>query len=180
VVATGRPLDEMKQGNLAAAAAGREWKAESPLTVLPSPWVERRAEMAAEILRLKGISRDDKAGRAAWVQKGSRFFDAPVAIILASDQIIVEGRAQFDLGLLAENICLAALETGLGTCLALQPLGYPEVIRRATGLPDSKKISVAVCLGFPDWDDPTNQLVTKRESLDAVSMWVGFESSGGC
>jgi nitroreductase len=178
LVATGKVLDEMKAGNLAAAAAGREWKAESPLTNLPSPYVDRRTEMAAEILRLKGIARDDKAARSAWVQKGSLFFDAPVVIILASDQVIVEGRAQFDLGLLAENICLASLEAGLGTCLALQPLGYPDVIRRCSGLPESKKLSVAVCLGYPDWDDPVNKLVTQRASLDTVGMWAGFESEG--
>jgi nitroreductase len=180
VVAAGKPLEEMKAGNLAAAAAGREWKSESPLTNLPSPYVERRAEMAAELLRLKGIAREDKAGRLAFVQKGSRFFDAPVAIILASDQVIVEGRAQFDLGLLAESICLTAVEAGLGTCLALQPLGYPDVIRRATGLPESKKISVAICLGYPDLDDPVNTIVSRRESLDVVSLWVGFESEGCC
>lgn len=38
-------------------------------------------EIGKQLYGLMGIAREEKAGRAAWVEEGFRYFEAPAAII---------------------------------------------------------------------------------------------------
>jgi hypothetical protein len=48
-------------------------------------------------------------------------------------------------------------------------------LRKVLGIPDSKLIVLGISVGYPDWDDPVNQLHSEREPLDNVSTWYGFD-----
>ena len=77
----------------------------------------------------------------------------------------------FSCGSLAMNISLLATSHGLGTCLEVAPVGYPDVIRKVLEAPDSKLMVLAIAIGYPAWDDPVNQFRSNREALDKIAKW---------
>lgn len=174
-VLTGRVLDDVKRENIAAFDSGDRGSMAFMAKPYEPVYQARREVMAAELLRLQGIGRDDKEKRMDYAKKGFRFFDAPVAIIVAADSSISDARGQFDIGSVCETICLAALNYGLGTIIAIQPIAYPAIIRKYTGIPESWNLSASVSIGYPDLDAPINANHTLREPVDKVTCWLGFE-----
>jgi nitroreductase len=75
----------------------------------------------------------------------------------------------------AENIMLLATKYGLGTIAQIQAVNYPVVLRTVLGIPDSKLIVLGIAIGYPDWDDPVNELRSEREPLGNISTWHGFD-----
>jgi len=134
----------------------------------------RQIELAKKIFELMNISREDKKKRAAWLERGFRFFDAPVAIILLTDKSLSDIGPLLDLGAAMQNICLSALHFGLGTCIEDQGVLYPEVLREVLQIPENKKIIISIAIGYPDWDFPANALASGRESLGNNTRWMGF------
>ena len=134
----------------------------------------RQIELAKKIFELMDISREDKKKRAAWLERGFRFFDAPVAIILLTDKSLSDIGPLLDLGAAMQNICLAALNFGLGTCIEDQGVLYPNVLREILKIPENKKIIISIAVGYPDWDFPSNALESGRESIDFNTRWMGF------
>jgi nitroreductase len=63
---------------------------------------------------------------------------------------------------------------GLGTIPEIQAVLYPDVLRKTLEIPDSKLIVLGIAIGYPDWDEPVNQLRSEREPLDTVTTWYGF------
>jgi nitroreductase len=134
----------------------------------------RQIELAKKIFELMDIPREDKKKRAVWLERGFRFFDAPVAILLLTDRSLSDIGPLLDLGAAMQNICLAALSFGLGTCIEDQGVLYPTVLREILQIPENKKIIISIAIGYPDGSFPVNALVNSRESLDNNTRWVGF------
>jgi len=34
---------------------------------------------------------------------------------------------------------------------------------------------LGIAIGYPDWDDPVNELRSERETLGNISTWHGFD-----
>lgn len=134
----------------------------------------RQVELAKKIFERMDIQRDDQVKRAAWLERGFRFFDAPAAILLLTDRSLSDIGPLLDLGAAMQTVCLAALHFGLGTCVEDQGVLYPEVLREKLKIPENKKIIIAIAVGYPDWDFPANALASGRESLDTNTRWMGF------
>lgn len=135
---------------------------------------QRRIDLAVDIFKLMDIERGDQEKRREWLLRGFRFFDAPAAIIISIDKSLAETFAVFDTGAFAQTICLAAMNYGLSTCIESQGIAYPAVIRKHTGIPEDKELIIGIALGYPDLTFPANQLVSRRESVDEVTTWLGF------
>lgn len=170
-VVTGEALDSICRENVDKHVSGAPQQ--FPLMVYQGIYKERQVDLVAQIFKFMGISRDDREARAEWLKKGFRFFDAPVAIIVSMDKS-VGARALFDLGAVCHSICLTALSYGIGTCIELQGVAYPETIRKYTGMPESKEIVAGIAAGYPDTDFPANNMARKRESVENNSTWCGF------
>jgi nitroreductase len=134
----------------------------------------RQIELAKGLFKLMDIPKEDKEKRAAWLERGFRFFDAPVSILLLTDKSLSDTGPLLDLGAAMQTICLAALNFGLGTCIEDQGVLYPEVLREIAQIPENKKIIIAIAIGYPDWDFPANALKCGRESLESNTRWIGF------
>ena len=134
----------------------------------------RQVELAKQLFKLMDIPREDKEKRAWWTERGFRFFDAPAAIILLTDKTLSEQGPLLDMGAVMQNICLAAMGFGLGTCIEDQGVLYPEVVRKIAGIPDTKRIIISIAIGYPDPDFPANQVLTNREKAESLTTWVGF------
>jgi nitroreductase len=178
-IVTGKKLEEIRQGFVEKA---EEPNPDIPLVrEFPQPYDTRRRVLGRKVLELKGISREDKEKRLWWLLQGLRSFEAPCVIYAYIDRsfYLQGGKLNiwpvFDCGLVVENIMLLATRYGLGTVAQIQAVVYPDVLRKVLGIPDSKLIVLGISVGYPDWDDPVNQLRSEREPLDSVSTWHGFD-----
>jgi nitroreductase len=179
VIVTGKKLEEIRQACIS--------KAEEPLHPdlaaprgFPEPYNTRRRAVGIKLFEAKGIAREDREARRRWGTQGLRLFGAPCVIYILIDRAFYfQGEALnvwpvFDCGLVAENIMLLATKYGLGTIPEIQAVLYPEVLREALAIPESKLIVLGIAIGYPDWDDPVNKFRSDRDPLDKVTTWHGF------
>jgi nitroreductase len=175
-VVTGEPLRKIREGNMEKINAGEIPRPEHQIAGWPNESVYRirQVDLARHIFQVMDISREDKVKRDAWLTRGFRYFDAPAAIIIFVDKTLPEAPAAVDVGAIMQNICLAALHFGLGTCIHDQGIMYPDVVKRYAGIPESKRLIVAISLGYPDENDIVNTITSTRESIDEITSWLGF------
>ena len=140
-----------------------------------SVYRRRQIEIAKQLFGLMDIPREDLEKRDRWMELGFRYFNAPAAIIISVDRSLSYPRPIFDIGSATQNICLAALNYGLGTCIANQGITYPEVLHEFAKIPESKRIVISIAIGYPNWDFPANKVVSEREPMENITTWVGFE-----
>ena len=179
-VVSGKKLDEIRQAFVEKAE--EQGNPDIPYPGgFSQPYDDRRRALSAAIYQIKGISREDREKRREWQLQGVKLFGAPSAIYIYIDRsLYFQGDKLnvwpiLDCGLVAENIMLLATKYGLGTMPLAQSIAYPDVLRKILGIPDSKLIVIGIGIGYPNGDDPINQLHTERETLDKVSKWQGFE-----
>lgn len=172
-VVAGDVLDGIRKANLEKLASGEAPGMEVPRGGYQGVYRERQVALGIQLFQLMNIAREDQEKRMQWTMKGFRFFDAPAAIIISTDKSLIEA-AQFDIGAVAQTIALAALNHGLGTCIMGQGVMYPDVIRKLTGLPQSKRICICITIGYPDWDFPANKLRSEREPVENITTWCGL------
>jgi nitroreductase len=174
-VLTGESLDSIRKENLEAFEEEMNSPREGSSTGYQPVYRKRQIKLAVQLYQLMDIAREDREKRLDWMKRGYRFFDAPVGIILAADESLDNETAASDNGGLAQTICLVALKNGLGTCIIQQGITYPAVIRRNAGIPESKRLCLAIALGYPDWEFPANRIESDREPLDVNTTWKGFD-----
>jgi len=162
-VLAGEPLGKIREGNAEKFRAGEATHPEHHVVGWKNDSIyrERQIGLAKHTFQIMEIPREDKVKRMAWMERGIRYFDAPAAIAL-------------DVGAAMQNICLAALSFGLGTCIHDQGVLYPEVVKRIAGIPDSKRLIIAISIGYPEEGNIVNTITTTRESIDDCISWVGF------
>jgi len=179
-IVTGRKLEEIREAFSARIEERHNPDIAHPREY-PQPYDARRRALGRRVFELKGISREDKQKRKWWGLQGLRSFEAPCVIYIYIDRSFC-GQGDllnlwpvFDCGLVAENIMLLATNYGLGTVPQIQAVAYPDVLRKVLGIPDSKLIVLGIAAGYPDWNDPINQLRSEREPLDSLATWYGFD-----
>ncbi len=175
-VITGSILDQIRAANIEKLNSGAPMSPDHVSALWPkeSRYRERQVDLAKRIFSLMNIAREDREKRNAWQERGFRFFEAPVAIIVMADQVLTESAPLLDIGLVVENICLTAVAHGLGTCIEDQGIFYPEVIRNLADIPETKRLIISIAMGYPDTEFAANQLKTPREPVDQMTTWVGF------
>lgn len=142
--------------------------------VLEGVYRTRRIGVAKQLFAAMDITREDREKRDWWSARGYRFFDAPAAILLYMDRSLDASIYHFDMGCVAQNICLAAMEFGLGTCVEYQAVTYERGLKKYLNIPDTKEPVCGIAIGYPDWDFPANHVVTTREDLENNTTWYGF------
>jgi len=172
-VIAGDVLEKIKQANVDNLNNGIRPAMEISREGFTGIYKERQVALAIQLFSLLGIAREDREKRAEWMKKGFRFFDAPAAIIISADTSMAE-ISQFDVGSISQTIALTALNYGLGTCIQGQGIMYPDVIRKFTGIPESKVLCICLTIGYPDGDFAANQIKSERESVDNITTWCGF------
>lgn len=146
-----------------------------PSKDLIEPYVQRANEMKDAIDRHQFApgTKDLDAKRAAYLLKGARLFDAPNAIVIYTDRAL-DAKAIMNCSIMAYTTTLTALARGLGTCIMLRAVHYPDVLRELIGIPESKLIVMAVAIGYPDPDFPVNSYPRHRVPVGAFTKWYGF------
>jgi len=175
VVVAGDKLKTLKEKNQALRDAGEPadqfMYPGTALSDLRGVNPVRSARATGRILELMGG--DNKETRIGWAKRGLTFFNAPVLIYIVMDNKY-SPCSFFDIGLVTENICLTAVNHGLGTVILAQSVMYPKMIRSLLGIPESKNLVIGLALGYPDLADLANQVRSEREPLENITTWVGF------
>jgi nitroreductase len=176
-VLTGEVLENVRRSNVELLNSGVLPNPEHTVAGWPreSIYRQRQVDLAKQLFQLMNIPREDKEKRAKWRERGFRYFDAPAAIIISTDRCLSESGPLLDIGALIQTICLTALHFGLGTCIEDQGTMYPGVLRKYVHLPESKRIVIAIAIGYPDWDFPANKVESQREPIKNVTTWLGFD-----
>jgi nitroreductase len=176
-VLTGEVLENVKKTNIDLFRSGAPMQPEHATVAWPqdSVYRQRQVELGMELFRLMDIPRDDGMKRAEWMERGFYFFNAPVALILLVDRVLGEPGPILDLGLVAQTVCLTALHFGIHTCIEHQGVFYPEVLHAHARIPATKRIITSIAMGYPNWDFPANQIETKRDPLEKITTWHGFD-----
>ena len=140
----------------------------------PMPMTLRRRQVAAAqaLYGALDVVRDDRAGRDTQFERNFRFFDAPVALIVAMPYDFGAG-GYMDLGMTLYGLMLAAQAQGLATCAIGAMASYPNLIRGHLGLEASSHIVCGMALGYADPEAPVNQTQTTRCDLDEYFKVVG-------
>ncbi len=176
IVLTGDTLAKIGKENVEKLNAGEPPRPEYLIAgwANDSIYRTRQVDLARHIFQVLNISREDKVKRDAWLIRGFRYFDAPAAIIICADRTLPEAGPMLDVGAVMQNICLAALPFGLGTCIHDQGIMYPDIVKKYAGIPESKRLIVAISIGYPDEENIINTITSNRESVDNLTSWVGF------
>lgn len=178
----GEKIAEIKQAFVEKEQAGELPNPDlTPPSEFPEPYNTRRRTLGIKVFEIKGIKREDKEQRKLWGLQGLKLFEAPCGIYIYIDRSfyrqgdVLNVWPILDCGLVAENIMLLATKYDLGTVAQMQAVYYPQVLRKVLGIPDSKIMVLGIAIGYPNWDDPINQLRSDRDSLDEVANWHGFD-----
>lgn len=174
VIATGAVLDAIKERNIEMLHNGEPEDRIDP-GIPGGSYQERSRTIGKALLGAMNIMREDKEGRVWWGERGYRFFDAPAVIFLLMDEALDETAYRFDMGCVTQNICLAALEQGLGTCVEDQAVTYQKGARELLNIPESKRFVIGIAIGYPDKEFGANNVVSTREDIDQITTWHGFE-----
>ena len=176
-VLTGDVLENVRRSNVELLNSGALPNPEHVVVGWPKESIYRRrqVDLAKQLFQLMDIPREDKEKRAEWMERGFRYFDAPVVIIISIDRCLSESGPLLDAGALMQSICLTALHFGLGTCIEDQGTMYPDVLRKYAHIPESKRIVIAIAIGYPDWDFPANKVEAEREPIANLTTWFGFD-----
>jgi len=172
-VVKGRVLDELRKACVEQVRQGLDPEPDLPLANkkrgekgLQGVYRDRQVTVAKQIFEILGIGKGDDRAMQEYTESMYRFYDAPAAIILIMDESLKMSWPVIDMGVMCQTIALIALEYGLGTCIMRAMVDYPAVVRQVVGIPASKKIMVGLAIGYPDWEDPLNQLITEREEVE--------------
>lgn len=171
-VITGEVKKKIAEMNVAAYLSDEETDYEE--ATFDGVYRRRKIGVAKQLFGAMEIAREDKEKRRWWTARGFGFFDAPAVIIIYTDDRLSEF-CKLDIGCLTQNICLAAMEYGLETCVEIQAVMYLKGLREYIGIPADKKPVIGIAIGYPDEDFPANGVKSERAELDEVVSWYGFE-----
>ena len=175
-VASGKTLEKIRQSYLERFQQDVSGKPEftpTPLPQWPAHMQERMSTQRAERFKLLGIDLKDNAAIRANMENGSRLWGAPVLIVLCMDHTLMASSA-YDIGLLTQNILLAAQNFGLGSIVAMGLVAHPDILHRELEIPDSLQIVIGVALGYQDEQSIINSYRSSRRPIQEVVTFKGF------
>jgi nitroreductase len=171
-VVSGGALERYKQEFKAAVERDDPAALDLPAT---AEWPQACSARIATTMRSRAQTLEaagEPSDPAAALARMSDLFGAPCLLVFGFDDCLAEGYASFDTGTLVQNVCLAACDRGLGTCIVATVIRYPDILRRLLPGAEGKRFVVSVTLGYPASDSPSNTFERTRADLDELVTWV--------
>lgn len=170
----GEVLDKVRGAIMGKVGSGEKINPDLPWPKLAGPYLERAKRDGRRLFQELGITKEDKQARTSWWLSMPQFFHAPNGIIVYMDASLGQW-SLVDVGLILENLMLAAWHYGVGTCALAAAVWYPDVLRSLLNIPQSKRIVVGLALGYPDFSSPAMKFRSDREPLETLVTWHGFD-----
>jgi nitroreductase len=171
-VSTGKTSEFIKKSIYKLASEDNPGNPDFPF---PVSWPDKQNanmfETGKLIYESMDISRNDAAKRKDIALYNYDFFGSQTAIFIYMDEKLGIWSA-LDSGMLIQNILLGAHAAGLGACPQAYIVRYPDILREAFKLPESKKFLLGISIGFYKKDSAANNIHTSRVELkDAVKYY---------
>ncbi len=169
---TGQTLQGFKDEFRAAADRGEEPRLDLAAT---AEWPQACSARTAALMKSRAATLEaagEPTDPAAALARMADLFGAPCLLVFGFDECLAEAYAGFDTGALVENVCLAAHDKGLGTCIVATVVRYPQILRSLLPGAEDARFVVAVTLGHPDLESPANSFERSRADLDEIVTWV--------
>ena len=172
-VVTGNAKEKLIERALSNYDNGVQEKIE--YEIYPNPldkeYKKRRSECAKDMYAALSIEQDDIESRLTQIRENFKFFGAPVGMIITIDKTFaVNGWGH--VGMFIQNICLSAIDNGMGTCLQESWSIYPETVKDVLNIPDNEVVWCGIALGYPNLEHPINNYRTSRESIDKFVTFI--------
>ena len=175
IILSGQIMEEVKAQLTEKVEAQAEVHTDIPVPDLPEPYIQRAIDHRDRVDNQQfppGTEKLDEKRAEYWV-RGGRLHDAPNGILICIEKALYP-KMVFDAGIIAQTICLAALGYGLGTCITLRPVYWPEMLRETLGIPESRLILMAIAIGYPEPDAVIDSVPRHRVPLGDITHWRGF------
>ena len=142
--------------------------------IYPQPMSDHIKERVKECGKLMygalDIDKDDIKGRLDQLKRNFSFFGAPIGMIITVEKE-VDLNGWGHVGHFIQNICLASMEFGLGTCLQESWSMYPETVKNTLQFDDSEILWCGIAIGYPNNTHPINNYRTSREEVNKFTKF---------
>ncbi len=138
-----------------------EWK---------EPYRSRRIACGKALYEALDIAREDKQRQKIAWYNNYHFFGAPIGLFFFIDKRMNTG-SWVDMGMFIQNVMLAAVDYGLGTCPQASLAEYPDRVRQILNLDQQLALICGMSLGYPDKDHVVNQYRLAREETQDFAHW---------
>lgn len=140
---------------------------------LPEPYRSRKFQFGLDYYGGLGIDQSDAEAR--WRQSGRNFlfFDAPVGLIFTIDRRLEIG-SWLDLGMLMQNIMLAAKARGLDTCPQETLSRYHAILRENLPIAETELVACGMSVGYRDESRQRNDPSRTRMPLEDLASFHGL------
>lgn len=166
----GAPLQAMGDALVAAFRDNRLPPSTHFPEPLPDEHAQRQRDFGAVYYRTLGIDIADMPARMRQTEKNFHFFGAPVGLIFTIDARLAP-HSWLDLGLLVQNVMIAAAARGLGSCPQVSFARFHPVVAQHLQLRENELTVCGMSLGYPEHDAPVNRMtMPRREVRDFVSF----------
>jgi nitroreductase len=122
------------------------------------------------VLLAKGHGGNDRTARRAHLRDNLGFYGAPVEMIFHLPADAMPGQF-LEMGFFLQNVMLALVACGLGSCPQFSVAGYPDVIRAELGLDADRLVVCGLAVGYPDESVPVNRFRPGRADLADYVQW---------
>ena len=173
-VVSGGALERYKAEFKAATERDDPAGLDLPATA-PDDWPAACSLRTAELMKTRAAGLEaagESTDPAAAMARMADLFGAPCLLVFGFEDCLAEAYASYDTGAFVENVCLAAFDKGLGTCVIATVIRYPEILRRMLPGAGDKRFVIAVTLGYPQEGAPANAFARSRADLDVIVTWV--------
>jgi len=177
--AGGTVIERIRKAYIAKGLKGEKPNYEisiTPFAQLPTVMADRMTEMRKERMKLMGLDPQDPDSQKTVNTHSARLFNAPVILVLTMDKVL-DKWSVYDMGLLSQNILLAAINLGLGSLPALSLVDYPDILRSELAIPDSQIIVMGIALGFANTASGINNYISSRRSIADTVTLKGFSDN---
>jgi nitroreductase len=131
---------------------------------------DRAREAGTGVLLAKGHSGNHRAARRAHLRDNLGFYDAPVEMIFHLPADAQPGQF-LEMGFFLQNVMLALVARGLGSCPQFSVAGYPDVIRAELGLGADRLVVCGLAVGYPDESVRVNRFQPRRAEPAEYVQW---------
>ncbi len=167
-VSTGKTSELIKTGLYELAESGSPVNPDYPF---PDSWPEKQEtnifETGKHRFEYIGIGREDADKRRKFALSNYNFFNSQTAIFVYLEESL-GAWSVLDSGMLIQNILLSAHDLGLGACPQAYLVAYPDILRKAFGLPGNKRFILGISIGYYKTDSIINDIKTFRGSFEGA------------